>query len=172
MRDVAHSISRKFIEAVEIFLASRLCSNSLRGRLLRTQGWLIGEGSIVRWGLDFTTKKVTIGSASFIGRHGFIDGCGTLTIGNNVRIGPHVKILTTTHPIESAIIRRTFGVDFDLDTRIEHGCWLGTGVVILPGITIAQGCVIAAGALIASDTEENGLYSGVPARRMKDLQVN
>jgi maltose O-acetyltransferase len=123
-------------------------------------------------GLGLHDKKVTIGSHSFIGRHGFIDGCGTLTIGNNVRIGPHVEIMTTTHPIENTVTRRKFGIDFDLDTRIEHGCWLGTGVVILPGLTIARGCVTAAGALITSDAEENGLYSGVPARRMKDLPVS
>jgi len=40
-----------------------------------------------------------------------------------------------------------------------------------PGVSIAPGGVIGAGAVAASDTEPDGLYVGVPARRIKDLPV-
>ena len=42
--------------------------------------------------------------------------------------------------------------------------------IILPGVTIAEGCVIAAGAVVNKSTEPDGLYAGVPARRVKDLK--
>jgi maltose O-acetyltransferase len=53
--------------------------------------------------------------------------------------------------------------------RIGSGCWLGAGVIIVPGVEVGAGCVIAAGAVVASDLPANGLYGGVPARRIDDL---
>lgn len=171
MSTLWQSTSNKFLEFLEIILASRLCPNSLRAKLLRKRGWVIGEGSIVRWGIDFNACKVVIGKDAFVGRHGIFDGGGTVTIEDNVRIGPFVRILTTTHPIENAVPRRVFGIDHDLDTRIGYGSWLGAGVMVMPGITIASGCVIAAGAVVAKDTQPNGLYAGVPAKRIRELPV-
>ena len=37
------------------------------------------------------------------------------------------------------------------------------------GVTVGDGCVLAAGAVVTGDCEPDGLYAGVPARRVKDL---
>ncbi len=42
---------------------------------------------------------------------------------------------------------------------------LGVGSVVRDGVTIAPGCFIGAGAVVVKDTQENGFYLGVPARR-------
>ncbi len=47
--------------------------------------------------------------------------------------------------------------------------WIGLGVTILPGVHIGRGCVIGAGSLVTKDTEENSLYVGSPARKVRDL---
>ena len=73
----------------------------------------------------------------------FVD-CNRITIGNNVLIAPNVQIYTATHPIELnerltpvetdegiEYIRHTYA----LPVTIEDGCWIGGGVIILPGIT-------------------------------------
>jgi maltose O-acetyltransferase len=52
---------------------------------------------------------------------------------------------------------------------VGNGSWLGTGVTVLPGVTIGEGCVIAAGAVVTADCAPDGLYAGVPARRIRDL---
>jgi maltose O-acetyltransferase len=52
---------------------------------------------------------------------------------------------------------------------VGDGCWLGACCIILPGVAIASGCIIAAGAVVSKSTEENGLYAGVPARRIRSL---
>jgi acetyltransferase-like isoleucine patch superfamily enzyme len=44
-------------------------------------------------------------------------------------------------------------------------------VSVMPGIVIREGCVIGANALVTRSTEPNGLYLGVPARRVRDLPV-
>ena len=52
---------------------------------------------------------------------------------------------------------------------IEDGVWIGASCTILPNATIANGCVIAAGSVVTQSTEPNGLYAGVPAKRIKEL---
>ena len=55
--------------------------------------------------------------------------------------------------------------------RIGDGCWLGAaaGVIVLPGVTIGPGCLISAGPVVTKDTEPNGIYVGIPARRVRTL---
>lgn len=48
---------------------------------------------------------------------------------------------------------------------LEPRCFVGLNATIRDGIRVAEGCLIAAGAVVASDTEPDGLYLGVPARR-------
>lgn len=45
---------------------------------------------------------------------------------------------------------------------------VGTLCAVLPGVTIADGCAISAMSLVNVDTEEWGMYGGVPARRFKE----
>jgi sugar O-acyltransferase (sialic acid O-acetyltransferase NeuD family) len=44
-------------------------------------------------------------------------------------------------------------------------CFVGLNATVRDGIRIAEGCFIAAGAVLTKDTQPDGLYAGVPARR-------
>lgn len=44
--------------------------------------------------------------------------------------------------------------------------WLGLGAVVNNRVRIAERCFVGAGAVVVSDTEPEGVYVGVPARRM------
>ena len=46
--------------------------------------------------------------------------------------------------------------------------WLCGNVVVTANTTIAKGCIIGANAVVTRDTEPNGLYVGIPARRLRD----
>jgi len=48
---------------------------------------------------------------------------------------------------------------------VGERCFLGLNSTIRDGVTVAPGCFVAAGALVTTDTEPDGLYVGVPARR-------
>ena len=52
--------------------------------------------------------------------------------------------------------------------NIEDNVWIGANVTILDGVTIKSGCVIGAGAVVTKSTEPNGIYAGVPARKIKE----
>ncbi|MFZ4893078.1 acyltransferase [Plantibacter sp. Mn2098] len=52
---------------------------------------------------------------------------------------------------------------------IGEGVWIGARAIVMPGVVIGDGCVIAAGAVVISVCLPDGMYAGVPARRIKDL---
>lgn len=54
---------------------------------------------------------------------------------------------------------------------IGNGVWIGAGATILPGTVIGDGCVIAAGSVVKGIVESNSLYAGVPAKKIRDLEV-
>jgi maltose O-acetyltransferase len=91
-----------------------------------------------------------------------------VSIGSRVLIGHGVQITTDTHEVESSD-RRAIGGSHAKKIRIGDDCWLGAGVLVLPGVTIGRGCTIAAGAVVAKDVEENCLVGGVPARLIRNL---
>lgn len=45
---------------------------------------------------------------------------------------------------------------------------IGAGSMVFPGVTIADGCSVGAMSLVNRSTQEWGIYSGIPAKRIKD----
>ena len=53
--------------------------------------------------------------------------------------------------------------------KIGNGCWLGGGVIILPGVTIGDGCVIGGGSVVTKDIPPNSLAVGNPCRVIRKI---
>jgi sugar O-acyltransferase (sialic acid O-acetyltransferase NeuD family) len=51
------------------------------------------------------------------------------------------------------------------NVSIGERCFLGLGTIIRDNITIADRCLIGAGAVVVKNTEEGGIYTGIPAVR-------
>jgi maltose O-acetyltransferase len=115
----------------------------------------------------FGGRNISIGKGAFINYGLFIDNTDRVTIGNDCSLGPNVTILTGTHEIGPSTKRA--GTDRGLPVHIGDGSWLGANVTVLPGVTIGTGAMIAAGAVVTKDCEPNGLYAGVPARKIRNL---
>ena len=97
---------------------------------------------------------------------------GGLTIGNNVTISDGAKILTRSLCIDSYLENATKDErdHEDKSVWIDDGVWIATNAVVLPGVHITRNCIIAAGAVVnKSLTEENCIYGGVPAKKIKEL---
>lgn len=54
--------------------------------------------------------------------------------------------------------------------KIGNDVWIGGNVTILPGVSIGNNVVVAAGAVVTKDLADNGLYGGVPAHKIKDIE--
>ena len=78
-----------------------------------------------------------------------------------------VKLITSFH--EFGPSRQRAGPGAKAPITIGDGCWLGASAMVLPGVEIANGCIIGAGSVVVQNTKPNGLYVGVPAKRIKDL---
>ncbi len=53
--------------------------------------------------------------------------------------------------------------------HIRRGCYFGDNSVIMGGIKVAENCIIGACAFVNKNTEANGVYAGIPARRFRDV---
>lgn len=53
--------------------------------------------------------------------------------------------------------------------KVGKGSWIGIGASISNNVNICSGCIIGAGAVVLKDVEENSVYVGVPARKIKDI---
>jgi acetyltransferase-like isoleucine patch superfamily enzyme len=107
------------------------------------------------------TWNIVLGAYSLIGIENKIDGRGGVLIGSNVNMSHQVSIWTMQHDVNDADFAAVVGT-----VVIEDYVWLGNKVTVLPGVTVAKGCVVAAGAVVTKDTEEFGIYAGIPAKRV------
>ena len=107
----------------------------------------------------------------------FVD-CNKIEIGSNVLIASNVQLYTATHPVElaerltpdwSPDTGEYFCRTYALPIKIGNGCWLGGGVIVLPGVTIGDGAVIGAGSVVTKDIPANSLAVGNPCRVIRRI---
>ena len=51
--------------------------------------------------------------------------------------------------------------------RIDKNCWLGAGVMVMPGITIGDNTVVGAGSIVTKDLPSGVLAVGNPCRVLR-----
>ena len=52
--------------------------------------------------------------------------------------------------------------------RIGRHCIVGTSSLIFPGVELKEGCSVGAMSMVTKSTEEWSVYSGVPAKKLKN----
>lgn len=128
----------------------------------------VGERSSIRDGTMIRTQNghISIGSDVSINPFGIVHGEGGVTIGDDVRIGPRVTLLSSTHLFDDPTVPiRTQGTAA-LPIRIENDVWIGSNVTVLGGVTIGHGAVIGAGAVVTKDVASYTVVGGVPASQI------
>jgi maltose O-acetyltransferase len=150
--------------------SSELIPACVRRKILQAMGFQLASDTCIWAKCSLRSNRMRTAACVFINIGFYYDGYEMLEIGRNVRIGPFVRIVTASHKIGPPTQRAPKEV-IGGPVRIEDGCWIGTGVTILPDVTIAKGCVVAAGSLVTRSTKPNGLYMGVPARRVRELDT-
>jgi len=121
----------------------------------------IGHYSILK---GYYRNKMVIGSGTWIGQQCFLHASGGITVGENVGIGPAVKILTSTHSLDEEDKPILHSAMNFAPVTLGKGCDIGTGSIILPGVSIGQGSQIGAGAVVTSSIEDFAVAAGNPAK--------
>ena len=98
-----------------------------------------------------------------------------ITIGNHVRITEGVKILT--HDYSWSVLKLYEGVSenpgaiLGASGTVEIGdnVFIGMNTIITRNVEIGNNVIIGAGSVVTSSCDHNGVYAGVPAKRIMSI---
>ena len=124
----------------------------------------VGHNTILK---GYYKNRLVIGRGVWIGQQCFLHSAGGIVIGENVGIGPAVRIITSIHAEEGRdkpILHSR--IEF-APVVIEADSDIGVGAIILPGVTVGRGAQIGAGAVVTSDVPPYAVVAGVPARLLR-----
>lgn len=82
-------------------------------------------------------------------------------------IGPNCVLATTNHPILPELREKAY--QYNLPIRIGRNCWLGAGVIVVPGVTVGDDTVIGAGSVVTKDIPANVVAVGNPCRVLRPI---
>ena len=88
-------------------------------------------------------------------------------VGDHTMFGPNVVVATAGHPIVPEL--RELAYQYNAPVHIGRNCWLGAGVIVLPGITIGDNSVIGAGSVVTKDIPANVVAVGNPCRVLREI---
>ena len=140
---------------------------TIRKLIYKLFGLKIGKNS--RIGIDtmlVSIKHIIIGNNTIINEKCFLDGRGTLQIGDNCSISPFVKIITASHDPNTS----NFSY-LKHKTIIESNVWIGTAAIILDKTILKEKSIIGAGAVFKGMTDKYGIYIGNPAKKIKNRDI-
>lgn len=92
---------------------------------------------------------------------------GTVMIGDNVILGPHVNIYTASHPYNE--VQRMKGLEYAKSVILYDNVWIGGNVTILPGVKINQGAIIGAGSVVTHDIPPYVIAAGNPCEVIRSI---
>ena len=147
--------------------ATRPLELEKRTQLLQEMFAEIGEGCYIEpplhanWGghhVHFGKKVYANFNLTLVDdTHIYVEDCTML--------GPNVTIATAGHPILPEL--REQGYQYNAPVHIGKNCWLGAGVIIVPGVTIGDNVVIGAGSVVTKDIPDNVVAVGNPCRVLR-----
>lgn len=88
-------------------------------------------------------------------------------VGDHTMLGPNVTIAAAGHPILPELRRQ--GYQYNMPVHIGKNCWIGAGVVIVPGVTIGDDVVIGAGSVVTKDIPSRVVAVGVPCKVLREI---
>ena len=88
-------------------------------------------------------------------------------VGDYCQIGPNVVLATAGHPIEPDL--REAGYQYNTPVRVGRNCWLGAGVLVMPGVTIGDNVVVGAGSVVTKDLPDSVVAVGNPCKILREV---
>ncbi|MBR6780023.1 MAG: sugar O-acetyltransferase [Clostridia bacterium] len=88
-------------------------------------------------------------------------------VGDYTMFGPNCVIATAGHPILPALREQAY--QYNMPVHIGKNCWLGAGVLVMPGITIGDNSVIGAGSVVTKDIPANVVAVGNPCKVLREI---
>lgn len=119
-------------------------------------------------------KRIILGDNIQMNDYVHICALDRVEIGDNCLFASHIYISDNSHgrydgsendsSPDQAPDHREY---ITAPVKIGKNCWLGEGVIVMPGVTIGDGCVIGAHSIVNKDIPAASIAVGSPARVVK-----
>lgn len=158
-----------FLENMYDFNATRPSEMERRNELLKKMFAEIGEDCYVEPPLhsNWGGKHVHFGKGVYANFNLTLVDDTHIYVGDYTMFGPNVVLATAGHPILPEL--RPLAYQYNMPIHIGKNCWLGAGVIVLPGVTIGENTVIGAGSVVTKDIPANVVAVGTPCRILREI---
>ena len=158
-----------FLEKLYDFNATRPSEGEQRAKLLSEMFAEIGEGCYIEPPLraNWGGRYVKFGKGVYANFNLTLVDDTEITVGEYTMLGPNVTLATAGHPILPEL--REQGYQYNAPVHIGRNCWLGAGVIVLPGVSIGDNTVVGAGSVVTKDLPKNVIAVGSPARVLREI---
>ena len=159
----------KCLEKLYDFNHTRPSEMEERKRLLKEMFAEIGEGCYIEppFHANWAGRYIHFGSRVYANFGLTCVDDTHIYVGDSTMFGPNVVLATANHPLLPELREKAY--QYNLPIRIGKNCWLGAGVMVVPGVTIGDNTVIGAGSVVTKDIPADCLAVGNPCRVVRKL---
>ena len=157
------------MEKLYDFNSTRPSEGEKRSQLLKEMLAECGENIYIEPPLhaNWGGKHVHIGKNVYANFNLTLVDDADIYIGDYTMLGPNVTIATANHPILPELREQIY--QYNLPVHIGKNCWLGAGVIVVPGVTIGDNTVVGAGSVVTRDLPANVVAVGNPCHVLRKI---
>lgn len=157
------------MEKLYDYNATRPSESDKRRRLLKEMLAEMGEGCYIEppFHANWAGKNVHLGKNVYSNFNLTCIDDTHIYIGDNTMMAANIILATATHPILPELREKGYQCNFPI--HIGKNCWLGAGVIVLPGVTIGDNTVVGAGSVVNKDLPPNVVAVGNPCRVLRPI---
>ena len=157
-----------FVEKLYDFNATRPLEQEKRAKMLKDMFAEIGDDCYIEPPLhsNWGGKHVHFGKGVYANFNLTLVDDTHIYVGDYTMLGPNVVLATAGHPILPEL--RPLAYQYNMPIHIGKNCWLGAGVIVLPGVTIGDNTVIGAGSVVTKDIPANVVAVGNPCKVLRE----
>ena len=158
-----------FVEKLYDFNATRPLEQEKRAKMLMDMFAERGEDCYIEPPLhsNWGGKHVHFGKGVYANFNLTLVDDTHIYVGDYTMLGPNVVLATAGHPILPEL--RPLAYQYNMPVHIGKNCWLGAGVIVLPGVTIGDNTVIGAGSVVTKDIPANVVAVGNPCKVLREI---
>lgn len=159
----------EYLDKLYEFNSTRPTELEKREEMLKDMFAEIGEGCYIEppFHSNFGGYHVHFGNNVYANFNLTLVDDTHIYVGDNTMFGPNVVVATAGHPILPEL--REQGYQYNASVRIGRNCWLGAGVIVVPGVTIGDNVVIGAGSVVTKDIPSNVVAVGNPCKVLREI---
>ena len=140
----------------------------LRSQILGRRFRRAGKGLQIYEGAHLMgVQNLSVGENCWIGFESMIQANGGVELGDNVMLGPGVKIWSVNHVFadpDKPVLEQ--GYEYK-PVVIGSNVWIGANAFVMPGARLGDGVVVSAGSVVAGkEVEPYAILAGNPARKI------